>query len=139
MTNARMEWPSAKEVVEGQGPESGVAGLGHGLEGRQEAGDRSEGIDPGEGGIPAGVAREVPRFSQVTISERRVRAESTSEADSPAERARIASRAPRGVLRLDGQQPSGDLLSTARRVATEQLRRASLRGHRLILGARGRP
>jgi hypothetical protein len=41
-------------------------------------------------------------------------------------------------LRLDGQQPPGDLLGAARRVATEQLYRASLRGHRQIIMARGR-
>ena len=80
----------------------------------------------------------VPRFSQVTISERRVRAESTSEADNPAERARIASRGATQVLCLDGQQSLGDLLGAARWVAAEQLCRAPLRSHRQIMGARGR-
>ena len=42
---------------------------------------------------------KVPRFSQVTTSERRCeKAASMSEADSPAERARIASRAPLAVV-----------------------------------------
>ena len=39
---------------------------------------------------------QVPRLSQLTTIERRARAESTSEADNPADRARTASRAPRG-------------------------------------------
>jgi len=40
-------------------------------------------------------------------------------------------------LRLDGQQPPSELVGAARRVAIEQLCRASLRGYRLIIEARG--
>jgi hypothetical protein len=41
-------------------------------------------------------------------------------------------------LRLDRQQPPGNLLGTARWIAAEQLCRASFRGHRQIVRPRGR-